>query len=226
VGRGDAFEGLLQVSAPVTFGLARVVPHLHALMTKHAGLRVDLRLEDQLVDLVLEGVDVAIRVGSALPDSAGLVAHRLSSFRRVLVAAPAYLKRHGAPRTPEALARHDALTYIVGPGADTWTITDGAREARVRVDVAFRSNALHAVRALAVCGAGVALLPDWLVADEVRRRALCVVLPAWRTEPVPVSALHRTEHRGAPRVRAFVEHLRDAYAAPIARGGDAYDPVQ
>jgi DNA-binding transcriptional LysR family regulator len=224
-GRGDALDGLLQVNAPVTFGLARVVPHLSALMTKYPGLRIDLRLEDRVIDLVLEGVDVAIRVGSSPPDSADVVAHRLSSFRRVLVAAPAYLKRRGTPRSPEALARHAALTWAVGSNADTWTLLGEEREARVRVDVAFRSNALHAVRALALDGAGIALLPDWLVADALRRRALRAVLPAWCTEPVVIYALHRTERRGEPRVRAFVDHLRAAYARPDG-ARDAYDPVQ
>ena len=77
IGRGEGLDGLLLVSAPVTFGLARVVPHVHSLLTKHPGLRVDLRLEDRLIDLVLEGVDVAIRVGGELPESTGLVAHRI-----------------------------------------------------------------------------------------------------------------------------------------------------
>lgn len=212
VGRGSAVEGVLLVSAPVTFGLARVVPHVHALLTKHPRLRLDLRLEDRLIDLPLDGVDVAIRVGAAPPESTEVVAHRLASFRRVLVASPAYLKRRGEPKTPEALAKHDALTHAAG-AVDTWALLHGDREARVRVDVKFRSNALDALRKLALCGVGLALLPDWLVADDVARKALRVVLPDWRTEAVPVNALHRTAHRGAPRVRAFIEHLRAAYAA-------------
>jgi DNA-binding transcriptional LysR family regulator len=76
----------------------------------------------------------------------------------------------------------------------------------------FRCNALYAVRDLAVDGAGVALLPEWLVADEVRRRTLRVLLPSWKGEVVDVNAIHRTAHRGAPRVRALVEHLRNAMA--------------
>ena len=96
--------------------------------------------------------------------------------------------------------------------ADNWTLTNEDREARVRVNATFRSNALHAVRELALEGAGIALLPDWLVAEDIERRALHAVLPKWRTDWVAVNAIHRTEHRGAPRVRAVVEHLRGAYA--------------
>ena len=167
VGR-PSFDGSLHVTAPVTFGLARVAPFMRALMVKHPGLRIDLRLEDRLVNLALEGVDVAIRVGGAPADTTEFVAHRLFSFHRVLVASPTYLKRRREPKTPEALVKHDALTYPVGNSPDGWTLTDGKREARVRVNDTFRSNALHAVCELAVDGAGIALLPDWLVADAVQ----------------------------------------------------------
>ncbi len=157
-------------------------------------------------------MDVAIRVGSAPPDSTELVAHRLFSFRRVVVAAPAYLKRRGEPKTPEALARHQALTYLDGPGAERWRLVNGEREVQTGLEIVFRSNALHAQRALALAGKGVALLPTWLVTDEVRRRALRIVLPGWSAGPVQVNAIHRTDQRGAPRIRALVDHLRAVYA--------------
>jgi DNA-binding transcriptional LysR family regulator len=210
-GRGAGQDGPLQVTAPVTFGLERVVPHLSGLMTKHSGLRVDLRLEDRVLDLALEGVDVAIRVGNPPGPTADVVAHPLASFRRLLVASPAYLKGRGEPKTPEALAKHDALTYAVPGLADMWTLLDEAREASVRLNVVFRSNAPHAVRELATAGVGIGLLPEWLVTEQTRSRALRVVLPAWRSAPVSVYALHRTEHRGTRAVRALVEHLRAVY---------------
>jgi DNA-binding transcriptional LysR family regulator len=213
-GRGSSHEGPLQVTAPVTFGLERVVPHVAGLMAKHPGLRLDLRLEDRLLDLALEGVDAAIRVGHAPAQSADVVAHPLASFRRLLVASPAYLKKHGEPKTPEALAKHEALTYAVAGLADTWTLRDDTREARVRLNVTFRSNAPHAVRELAMAGTGIGLLPEWLVTEQTRSKALRVVLPGWRGGPVSVYALHRTEHRSTRGVRALIEHLRQAYLPP------------
>jgi DNA-binding transcriptional LysR family regulator len=212
IGHAGAAEGLLSVSAPVTFGLACVVPRLSSLMAAHPSLRVDLRLEDRLIDLVLDGVDVAIRVGAGAPDSAEIVAHPLGAFHRVVVGAPAYLKRHGEPKTPEALAKHRALTYSSATPPDGWTLLRERREARVPMKVVFRSNAPAALRALAVDGVGLALLPAWFVGEEVARRALRVVLPGWQSEPVTIQALHRREHRAAPRVRAFIEHLRAAQA--------------
>jgi DNA-binding transcriptional LysR family regulator len=222
-GRGTNSDGPLQITAPVTFGLDRVVPHLSALMAKHPGLRVDLRLEDRLLDLALEGVDVAIRVGKPPTATADIIAHPLGSFRRLLVASPAYLKRRGQPKTPEALAKHDALTYTTPGFADAWTLTDGGRQATVRLNVVFRSTSPHAVRELAIAGTGIGLLPEWFVVDQTRIEALRVVLPAWRGPPVNVYAIHRTEHRGTRAVRALVEHLRAAYlpAPPprSSRGG-------
>jgi DNA-binding transcriptional LysR family regulator len=209
-GRGTSHE-VLQVTAPVTFGLERVVPHMAGLMAKHPGLRVDLRLEDRLLDLALEGVDVAIRVGNPPSPTADVIAHPLTSFRRLLVASPAYLRKRGEPKTLEAVAKHDALTYSAPGLADTWTLLDGAREARVRLNVVFRSNAPHAVRELATAGAGIGLLPEWLVAEQTLSETLRVVLPSWRSAPVGVYALHRTEHRSTRAVRALVDHLRAVY---------------
>ncbi len=209
--RGGAYEGRLQVTAPVAFGLSCVVPHVTALMTEHTGLSIELLLEDRLADLALEGVDVAIRVGRTPPDSTELVAHRLLTFRRVIVAAPEYLKRKGEPKTPEALAKHDALAYPVGSIADMWSFSDGERTARVRIDPVFRCNAIEAVLELALKGRGIALLPEWRAAEAVKRRALRVLLPEWHGALVSVNAIHRTEQRGAPRVRMLIDYLRSAY---------------
>jgi DNA-binding transcriptional LysR family regulator len=210
IGRTAATAGVLTISAPVTFGLACVVPHVSPFMTAHSGLRVDLRLEDRMVDLALEGIDVAVRVGNALPDRADVIAHELMSYRRVLVAAPAYLRRHGQPTTPEALAKYHAVVWL-GDRTDTWSLFGKEREARVGLNAVFRSNAPWALRALAVDGAGIAMLPVWFVAEQLDGGSLRLVLPAWETPRVTVRALHRREERGAARIRAFVEHLRTAY---------------
>jgi DNA-binding transcriptional LysR family regulator len=110
-----------------------------------------------------------------------------------------------------------------GP-TDTWTLRQDGREVRVRPKVVFRSNALHALRELAVAGAGIALLPRWLVTAELSSRALQVVLPSWHPDPVTANAIHRKEQRGALRVRALIEHLRKAYAAEDAAGVSGHSP--
>lgn len=212
VGETGEIEGPLRISAPVTFGLACVAPQMAALMTKHPGLLIDLQLEDRLVDIMPEGFDVAIRVGSAPPQSTELVAQKLLTYERALVAAPRYLKKHGEPARPEALAAHDAVMHLMGP-ADTWTLHRDEREVRARPRVVFRSNALHALRDLAIQGAGVALLPEWFVRDALASGALKAVLAAWRPGPVTANAIYRKDPRGAARVKTFIEHLRGALEA-------------
>jgi DNA-binding transcriptional LysR family regulator len=210
--------GLLSVSAGVTFGLARIVPFLPPLLAKHRELRIDLRLEDRLVDLVSDGVDIAIRAGVPASNSDSLVAHVLDAYERVVVASPAYLRGAGEPRRPEALAKHDLLLHLPASGVlGTWRFRREGQEVEVSTTSSFRSNALYALRDAAMGGAGIAMLPSWLVADEIARGELCPLLAEWRAPKVTITAIHRAEHRGAPRVRTFIEHLREAYAGVARR---------
>jgi len=213
IGKVTGLVGALKVSAPVTFGLASVVPRLRALAASQPALRLDIRLEDRLIDLVLEGVDVAIRVASAPPITNDVVAHRLHAWQRILVAAPSYLRRRGTPRTPAALARHDALSHAIDAAAETWNLVNGEQAERVRVNARCSSNAGHVLRDLAIDGLGIAMLPPWFVTNELARKQLRVVLPGWGSEEIAVHALYRSMHRNEQRVRVLVEHLRASYAA-------------
>jgi DNA-binding transcriptional LysR family regulator len=202
--------GTLVVSASVTYGGIVVAPRLPALVQRHPRLTVDLRLEDRLADVVGEGVDVAIRAGSPPPDSTSIVAHPLERMHRVVVGSPRLLRRHGVPREPADLAPLPKLLQVALSGtAVRWAL---AREdASVTIDVAsrLRSNAPATLRDLAVASAGLAYLPTWLVADDLAAGRLRRVLPAWTSPPIDAFALFRTSLRGAPRLRAFLEVLRD-----------------
>ena len=213
--RRDAVEGRLVVAASVTFGGLRVAPTLPALLAAYPRLRVDLRLEDRLTDLVGDGVDVAIRATTLLPQASdALIAVPLLTVPRVAVAAPSYLRRRGEPKEPAALARHDALVQVYGSGAPAtrWRFSRPPREETVSVREVLACNVLAVLRDAAVAGLGVALLPDWLVAPELAAGKLRAILPQWTTAGASVAALYRVELRGTPRVRAFVEHLRRALA--------------
>ncbi len=206
-------RGALRLSAPVTFGLASVVPKLRPFAIAHPKLRLDLYLEDRVIDLVLEGVDVAIRVATLPPVSTEIIAQRLYEFRRVLVASPAYLKKRGRPRTPAALAKHCTLTHVVDGARDTWNLVGPNGETvRVPLEVRASSNAGHVLRDLACDGGGIALLPRWFVADDVESKRLEILLPGWSNHPVQVHALFRTHLRGDPRVKLLLDHLRTSYA--------------
>jgi DNA-binding transcriptional LysR family regulator len=204
----DVARGTLVVSSGVTFGALVVVPMLPALAERHPELTVDLRLEDQLVDLVGEGVDVALRAGSAPPDSTAYLAQQIFSMRRVLVAAPKWLRKHGTPRQPSELATARCLVQVTPAGtAVGWSLVKGAERVVIEVDGRLRTNAPLALRELAIAGAGIAYVPEWLVEDDLVGGRLRRVLPAWSSDPIPAWAVHRRELRGAAKLRAFLEAL-------------------
>src|ERR1043165_4922317 len=167
IGGERTVRGTVLVSASLTFGSVVIVPLLARLAERHPHLRVDLRLEDHLVDLVAEGVDVAIRAGSPPPDSTAVVAHPLFSMQRMLFASPRWLRAHGVPREPAQLARRACLVQVTPAGVPVrWHLRRGDVEQTIDVHGPLRSNAPLALRDLALDGAGIAYLPDWLVRDD------------------------------------------------------------
>lgn len=213
IARPDAVDGSLRVSMPVTVGYRAGAALLAPLLAKYPALRLDLRIEDRIVDLVLEDVDVAIRVAKPPPVSDEIIAHPISSWPRIIVASPTYLRRHGVPKTPAALATHEALSPMRNATTDTWMLDDGTTKTSARVKVRCSCNAGNLLRELALQGHGIALFPQWYVAEDIAARRLRHVLPAWTSEPVVIHALYRAAHRDRPRVRLLVDHLRHAYAA-------------
>jgi len=204
--------GRVVVSVGVSLGLHTVVPLLPRLAEHHPGLVVDLLLEDRNQDLVQDAVDLAVRVGETLVDSTSVVAQRLGSFRRILVASPGYLDGRGAPRSAAELARHAALVQPqLEAGAGVWVLAGEGRVETVRVESRVACNAPLALRELAVAGLGIALLPDWLVATDLATGRLRRVLPTLGSPEVPVTALYRVEQRGWPRLRPVLDALRDGF---------------
>jgi DNA-binding transcriptional LysR family regulator len=218
IGNDKLARGTLVVSASLTLGTVVIVPRLARLVERHPHLVIDLRLEDHLVDLVAEGVDVAVRAGSLPPDSTAYIAHPVFTMDRVLVAAPRWLRKHGAPREPAQLARHACLVQVTPAGATVrWQLRRGSEDATVEVRPHVRSNAPLALRDLAVDGGGIAYLPDWLVEADLAAGRLQRVLPGWASPTHTAWAVYRAELRGAPRLRAFLDALpQDARARPDA----------
>jgi len=207
-------EGRVVVSAGVTVGLTMVVPILPRLAQRHPGLVVDLRLEDRNQDLVRDAVDLAIRVGEGLVDSTSIVAHRIGTFRRILLASPGYLHERGTPRSADELTRHAALIQPqLEPTSGIWRLVRGSRLEEVRVGERFACNAPLVLRELCLAGLGVALLPLWLVQTDLAEGRLRHVLPDLASPEVPVSALYRVEQRGWPRLRPVLDALRDGFRA-------------
>jgi len=230
LGSTRSVRGTIVVSASLTFGSVLIVPRLAGVAARYPHLVVDLRLDDRLVDLVAEGVDVAVRAGAPPPDSTAFVAHPLFAMHRILVAAPRLLRAHGVARDPSHLVRYPCLVQVTPAGTVVrWLLrptdrgtNDDSIDETVDVHGPVRSNAPIALRDLAVDGAGIGYLPDWLVANDLACGRLRRVLPSWASPAIMAWAFHRAELRGAPRVRAFIEALsRDA----IPTRGGAPKPV-
>jgi DNA-binding transcriptional LysR family regulator len=208
-GSSHGVRGTLVVSAAITLGNELVVPRLARLHRTHPDLRIDLRLEDRVVDLVGDGVDVALRGGVAPPDTTSFVAIPVLRFQRVLVASPTYLRKRAAVREPEQLVGHDCLTQL-GPAGplSRWRFVRGADERTVQVDGPIRTNAPLALRDLAVAGLGFALLAKWLLGKDLEAGRLRRTLPDWETPDITIWSIYRSELRGSPRIRAFLEAIR------------------
>lgn len=202
-----AVSGTLRVTLPATFGRQYISPLLPEFMSRHPRLRLHIDLSDQMRDLVSEGLDLAIRIGT-LKDSE-LVATRLASNRRVLCASPEYLRRHGVPKKPEDLAKHECLLMAVSrDSSDTWHLrgTDG-NETTVRVQSRLKSNLGEVIRDAALGGLGISLHSTWHVCEDLRAGRLKQVLPDYHLPESAIYAVMPERRMVLPRVRAFVEFL-------------------
>jgi DNA-binding transcriptional LysR family regulator len=198
----------LVVSMGVTLGQHLFVPRLPALLKQRPGLRLEVRLEDRLTELLIENVDVVIRAGIAPPDSAELVAHRLVTFHRSVVAAPSVVRASGSPVAPSALAGQPCLVQTGALGVlDRWRLAKGEREEVVDVSGRLVATSPQVLLQAACAGVGYAFLPTWLTEDAVREKRLVRLLKGWEGPAVSAYAVYRTRLRGSPAIRAFVEAM-------------------
>jgi DNA-binding transcriptional LysR family regulator len=198
-------RGLLRVSAPMSFGMMHLSPLVSMFLREHRDVRFNMELSDRTVDVIGEGFDMAIRIGT-LPDST-LIAQKLVDVRMVACCSPGYAKRHGIPATPADLARHSCLLYGHG-GAVSWDFNvDGAIKS-VEVQGPLRANNGDLIRDAAVAGLGIVRLPDFIVADALKSGQLVLVLEAFLPSATGVYAVYPQHRQSSVTIRAFVEFLR------------------
>lgn len=198
--------GLLRVTAPLSFGIAHLSRLLPGFRRRYPQVRLDLDLTDRVVDLVNEGVDVALRVARELPGN--LIARRLAPIGMVLCASPLYLKRHGTPRAPEELAQHQTLSFSYLWAGDDWPFEDAqGRVTRVRVQPAVHATNGDVLRELAIAGEGIVLQPTFIVGEALARGALVPLLAGWKTFELNLYALYLSRQHLSLKVRAFVDWL-------------------
>lgn len=198
-------RGLLRVSAPMSFGMLHLSPLVALFLREHSDVRFDMELSDRTVDVIGEGFDMAIRIGT-LADST-LIAQKLVDVRMVACCSPGYARRRGKPATPADLQRHSCLLYGHG-GAVSWDfVVDGVVKG-VEVQGPLRANNGDLIRDAAVAGLGIVRLPDFIVAAAIRGGQLVPVLEAFMPDATSVYAVYPQHRQSSVTIRAFVEFLR------------------
>ena len=216
-GARGAPRGTIRLNMPLVYGREVVVPRLAALTRRYPELSLDLSFSDRYVDLVREGLDGVVRIGT-LADS-GLVARRIGTQNMPLVASPAYLRRDGTPQHPDDLAAQECLAFRLPSSGRLrpWQFLQGERA------IEFTPQARHvfddgeALLQAAVLGMGLIQLPDYLVAAALKAKRVVEVLPVFRPAALPISLVLPSARQMTPRIRVLVEALAEPCSEPASR---------
>lgn len=199
-----SLHGLLRVTAPSLFGRWHIAPLVSSFLNIHAGVRVELVLTNRNLDLVEEGLDIAVRVGP-LTES-GLIARRVGQVFRVLTASPSYIARCGRPRTPKDLAKHDIVFISVPASSNEWRFRRAGREHVARLTPRFMVTEVEAALHVARAGGGIARSLSYQVADDLASGALVRLLRDFEPPAWPVHLVVPTTRHMPRTVRAFLDH--------------------
>ena len=205
----ETLSGVLRINAPMTFGMHHLTPAIAKFQDTHPDLRVDLALDDRVVDIVSEGFDLAIRIADL--ETSSLIARRLAPIHLVVCGSPAYLEKHGAPATPQELVNHECLGYTYSSDRDRWRFASARGDEEVQVNGRFCANNGDALRTAALAGHGLILQPTFIVGDDLRSGKLVRVMPGYAVAPLNVYAVYAHRQYLSNKVRAFVEFLGDAF---------------
>ncbi|MDE1168071.1 MAG: LysR family transcriptional regulator [Pseudomonas sp.] len=205
-------HGTLRITAPPTFGAESLMPALADYLAAHPAVKLDVVLTDRVVDLVEEGFDAAIRLGTL--ENSSLIARPLVDYGLTICASPGYLQRCGQPATPQALADHDCLSFSYPAGTE-WRWTEkqwrlrGSDGEEVTVDISGRIavNSAPALKRAALSGLGIAMLPDALVREELAEGKLQALLTDHRLPVRPMHLVYVQERYRSPKLRSFVEYV-------------------
>lgn len=221
--RGEQqLKGWIRVAASVGYGRRVLMPLVRTFLAAHPDVKIDLKLNDGFIDLVEQGIDVAVRVGD-LADSS-LVARRIATTRRALLASRRYLKNlpRGlkAPREPLDLLQHNCVVYTELATGNEWnfTATDGAKapagtKQQVRAQGNLQTNSSEVIRLAVLTDMGISFAPVWLFDEEIESGEVVAILPEWTAKPIPIHLVSPQQRRHTAKVAAFGDHV----AAGLAR---------
>ncbi len=198
-------RGKLRITAPHMFGRRHLTPAVIAFLDLHPALQIEMVFNDRNLDMIEHGLDLALRIG-ALPDT-GMVARPLGQVRRVLVATPAYLARHGTPATPHELAGHQVIFFSGASAVAEWRFQHEGRELAVRLDPRLIVNEIDALLGAVLAGRGIGRALSYQVADQLADGSLVRLLPGAELAPLPVQLVMQSGRHLPPRLRACVDFL-------------------
>jgi DNA-binding transcriptional LysR family regulator len=195
-------RGLLRITAPVQFGRRHIAPIVGRFLDAHEGVEIELLLNDRNIDLIEEGIDLALRIGTLVDSSLSALA--VGHVRQLWVASPAYLERRGTPRKPADLVRHEAILGTLR-GNSEWRFAGGRRAAAARLNGRLRVDDVETRLRAARDGRGIAQLLSYQAADDLAAGRLVRLLREWEPAPLPVHLLTKGRTHRAPKIDAFVD---------------------
>ncbi len=204
-------KGVLRVSAPVSFGQRHIIPRMPDFLRAYPNVKLDIMLMDRQVDLVAEGVDVAIRIG--ILDDSSLVAIRLGDSPRLLVASNSYLDKRGRPNHPRELKNFDCLVYSLLGTGNIWHFQHQSKKFSVQVKGAFQANTSDAVLQMTLAGCGIMALPKWMSDPYIQNGELEAILTKYKPQGFPIQAVYPHNRYVPSKVRSFVSFLQQAFAS-------------
>ncbi len=202
-GLGAGIEGRLRISAPVTFGRLHLVPKLGEFFEANPKVRLELVMDDRIVDLVAESIDAALRLGT-LTDSA-LKARKLAQADRVVIASPAYLARKGTPLTPADLLGHFGIVYGQSSGGQEWLFRRDNSEIPISIQPRLTLSAAEGVREAVLAGQGFAIASRWMFAPELANGEVVSVLQEWALPPMELWVIYPSGRLTTSKARAFID---------------------
>jgi DNA-binding transcriptional LysR family regulator len=200
------------VAAPTSFGTLHLGPALCDLQKRHPKLTIELVLNDRTVNPVNEGFDVAIQDSPAA--SPLLIERRIAPLRRVVCAAPGYLRARGTPKHPLDLSEHDVIQYSYLSTGNVWVFEGRKGKASVAVNPRFTTNSGQVMRDATLSGNGIALLPTLIVGPDLRRGRLTAILGDWAPPELWIAAVYPQSHRSAVKVRLLLDFLLKRFGDP------------
>jgi DNA-binding transcriptional LysR family regulator len=200
-----SLAGRLRLAAPPTFAALHLLPRLHEFLDQNPGLTIDLVLDDRWIDLIEEGVDLAIRLGQ--PSDSSLVARKLMTSQRMLVAATGYLERHGEPGRPEDLLAHRIVAYSQFEGPTAWSFQQGTASISVAVQPTLRVSAAEGMRSCILSGLGIGMGSALMFTPELASGTVRPVLADWHLPPLDVWAMLPAGRKATRRARVFVDWI-------------------